>query len=288
MGEKTSISMQDKVVLVTGGASGIGEACCERFAAAGAQVICADLQVGKGETVVARVEAAGGKIAFFEQDVTDEARWKELADQIMQQFGGLHALINNAGIGEGASILETTLEDFRRQFSINMEGVFLGTRTCIPLIDQSGGGAIVNLSSVAGLRGAPGLSTYCATKGAVRLYSKATALECARDGLKVRCNSVHPGIIETPIWESVINDDEQTETLRMTVQMRAQAAGIELPEGGGNLSVPRMLAAITVPGGEVGLPANVADGIVFLASDAAAYINGTELVIDSALTAGTL
>lgn len=278
--------LQGKIAWVTGGASGIGAACCKAFADAGASVVCTDIQVEEGKALVQSLQkAASGNVVFFEQDVTDEARWQELAGTIKNQLGGLHVLVNNAGIGNAASILETTLEAFRHMVAINLESVFLGTKTCIPLIDQSGGGAIVNISSVAGLRGAPNLSTYCATKGAVRLYTKSTALECAGAGLKVRCNSVHPGIIETPIWNDVVPNPETSGFISNSEEEQAKAANNELATEGTNMSVPRMIANNLVPGGEVGLPSNIADAVVFLASERASYINGSELVVDSAMTA---
>lgn len=268
-------SLEGKVVWITGGASGIGEACCGAFAALGAHVVCTDIQAEKGEALVKKLQkTTTGKMAFFEQDVTQEAAWQTLAAKVKKQWGGLHVLVNNAGIGDAAPILETTLETFRHMVAINLESIFLGTKACIPLIDQSGGGAIVNISSVAGLKGAPNLSTYCATKGAVRLYTKATAVECANLGLKVRCNSVHPGIIETPIWEAVVPSPENVGVLQAAVA-----------KGSDNISVPRVLAATAVPGGEVGLPSHVADTVTFLASERSSYVNGSELVIDSAMTA---
>ena len=271
---------EGKVVWVTGGASGIGAGVCKLLGARGAQVVCTDLQDDKGQDTVRAIEGAGGKATFYHQDVTNEDAWKEINDKIQSKFGALHGLVNNAGIGNGKSILETTLEEFRHMFAINMESIFLGTRTVIPPIDASGGGAIVNISSVAGLRGAPNLSTYCATKGGVRLYTKATAVECARGGLKVRCNSIHPGIIDTPIWEAVMESGDPNELVQ---SLAAQLGSVEDT----NMSVPQLIAATAVPGGQVGHPSDIANAVVFLLCDASQYINGTELVVDAGLTAST-
>lgn len=282
-----SNGFKDKVIWITGGASGIGAACCAHFAKHDATVVCTDIQTDQGMKLVKKLSDAGYKIVFHEQDVTDEQCWIRLSKTIMADFGKLHVLVNNAGIGEGGLILESTLESFRRIFAVNVESIFLGTRTCIPLIDQSGGGSIVNISSVAGLRGAANLSAYCGTKGAVRLYTKATAVECAAQAHKVRCNSVHPGIIDTPIWESVVSSSDSVEQLKFSVSARAEATGSDIPAAGINMSVPGMIAATNVPGGEVGKPSDIAEAVAFLASDAASYINGSELVVDSALTAKT-
>ena len=282
-----SKTFKGKVVWITGGASGIGAACCTHFAEQGAQVVCTDIQTKMGEALQKKLAGAGHQVAFYEQDVTSEQRWIALAETVLADFGKLHVLVNNAGIGEGGPILESTLESFRRIFAVNVESIFLGTRTCIPLIDQSGGGSIINISSVAGLRGAANLSAYCGTKGAVRLYTKATALECAGQGYKVRCNSVHPGIIETPIWAAVVPSEESITQLQFAVQMQAEAGGAKLPADGTNMSVPSMIAATSVPGGAVGLPIDIAKAVAFLAGDGASYINGSELVVDSALTAKT-
>lgn len=275
--------LSNKVALVTGAASGIGEATALLFAQKGATLVLTDLQEDAGKKLAGRIGEEGGTAVFLPQDVCDEGRWEEVVAAAVQRFGGLHVLVNNAGIGEGASILETSLEDFRRTMSVNLEGVFLGCRAVIPAIEAAGGGSIINISSVAGLRGAPNLGAYCASKGAVRLLTKSVALECARDARKVRCNSVHPGIIETPIWDTVgdaLNPGEAPPAL----QMMMSGEGGE----GDNAEIqitPQLVAMMSVPGGQVGQPREVAEVIAFLASDASSYVNGSELVVDSAMTA---
>lgn len=256
--------LKDKVVLVTGAASGIGRACADAFAAEGCRVMLSDIQDDLGTDAVESIAATGAEAVYQHHDVTSEQDWASVVRDVEQRWGALHVLVNNAGIAWAGSILDMTLEDWRRQTAVNLDGVFLGTRAAIPLINASGGGSIVNLSSVAGLQGSATLSGYCATKGGVRLFTKAVALECAANGWPIRVNSVHPGIIATPIWNSIIPD--------------ALMAGANTLE-------PSELAAEAVPGGAVGSPANIADGVVFLASDQASYMNGAELVIDAGITA---
>ena len=185
--------------------------------------------------------------------------------EVKRAFGRLDILVNNAGIGLSCpSITQMSLADFRRQQAVNVEGVFLGLKHSIPLMREAkNGGSIINMSSVAGLKGTAILAGYCATKGAVRLLTKAVALECAdaKDGIRV--NSVHPGIIETPIWETIV--------------------GMEAP---GSNSPPDLeaMSAMIVPLGVKGLPKDIADGVLWLASSESRYVTGTELVIDGGLT----
>ena len=253
-------TLDGRTILVTGGASGIGQATARAAHAAGAAVIVTDIDEEAGSEVAN--EVAG---RFLHQDVTDETRWEE----VMAECPVLHGLVNNAGIGITRPLLETTLEEWRLQQSVNVEGVFLGVKHAIPRIRDSGGGSIVNLSSVAGLVGnSVGLSCYSATKGAVRLFSKCAALECARLGFNVRVNSVHPGIIDTPIWE----------------KLAASGTTVFNDPRGSNDPVER--ASARVPGGSPGSPADVARGIVFLLSDESSYMTGSELVIDHGMTAG--
>ncbi len=254
-----------KVAMVTGGASGIGRACSETLAREGAQVVITDIDGDGMAATVASIEAAGGSALCLHHDVTDEDAWRTVLAEVKSRCGGLNILVNNAGIAIGGPLLEMTLEDWRRQNAINLDGVFLGTKHGIPLIDQSGGGAIVILSSVAGLRGAPGLAGYSASKGGVRLFAKSAALECAAAGLKVRVNSVHPGIIDTPIWTKM-----PPGTLT----------------GGANAINPEDLAATTVAK-RAGRPQEIADGVLYLSCDLSSYVNGSELVVDGGMMAGT-
>jgi NAD(P)-dependent dehydrogenase (short-subunit alcohol dehydrogenase family) len=257
--------VEGKVALVTGGASGIGRGCAERLAAEGAPVVITDVQDHKGEEAVAAIAAAGGQASYLRHDVTDEAAWQAVIGQVRARHGRLDILVNNAGIGLGGSVLDMSLADFRRQTAVNVDGVFLGCKHAIPLMREGGGGSIINMSSVAGLKGSAMLAGYCATKGAVRLFTKAVALECANAKDGIRVNSVHPGIIETPIWLTVI------------------------PGGGasaGQNAPPDLdaMSQMAVPLGVKGYPEDIANGVLWLASDESRYVTGAELVIDGGLS----
>jgi len=256
--------VQGKVALVTGGASGIGRGCAEKLAAEGAYVLVTDVQDDKGSETVIAIRSAGGQADYLSHDVTDEGMWELTIAFLKAGPGRLDILVNNAGIGIGGSVLEMTLADWRRQTAVNLDGVFLGVKHAIPLMRASGdGGSIVNMSSVAGLKGAATLAGYCATKGGVRLFTKAVAMECANAKDGIRVNSVHPGIIETPIWLSIMD----------TTNPGANA--------------PPDLDAIStmaVPLGVKGYPEDIANGVLWLASDESRYVTGAELVIDGGLT----
>ena len=254
-----------KVALVTGAASGIGRACAERLAAEGATVVLTDVQ--DGAAAADAIRAAGGRAEFLMQDVTREEAWVEVIAAIKARHGRLDILVNNAGIAVGGSILEMSLADFQKQTAVNVDGVFLGCKHAIPLMREgAGGGSIVNMSSVAGLKGSAILAGYCATKGAVRLFTKSVAMECAdaRDGIRV--NSVHPGIIETPIWDSI-----------MTGQLGTNLG----PARSGAIET---MAESAVPLAVKGLPEDVANGVLWLASDESRYVTGAELVIDGGMS----
>ncbi len=262
-----------KVALVTGAASGIGRGAAIALAAEGAKVVVTDVDEAGLKETAELIRKAGGTASTHKQDVTNEARWQEIVAAIKSEFGGLHILVNNAGIAIGASIFEMSHADWSRQQAINVDGVFFGVKHGIPLIAASGGGSVVNISSVAGLQGAPGLAGYCATKGAVRLFTKAVALECAQAQMNVRVNSVHPGIIDTAIWQ------------KMTPDGTASVASSVLPIADGANAIDPNAIAVATPLGYAGLPSDIAAGIVFLASDESRYMTGTELVIDGGMTA---
>lgn len=265
--------VEGKVAIVTGGASGIGKAAALRLAGEGATVVVTDIQKPEGEKVVAQIIGAGGKAAFKSQDVTDEAVWQDVVASTVSEFGGLDILVNNAGIGLGGPIVEMTLADWRKQRAINLDGVFLGVKHSIPAMAASGGGSIINISSVAGLRGSAGLSGYNATKGGVRIFTKGVAKECAAAGMNIRVNSVHPGIIDTPIWTKFEASQQEGEESPFPMTEGANAVDIEA------------MSALAVPMARAGKPEDIANGILFLASDDASYMTGTELVIDGGITA---
>lgn len=253
-----------KAAIVTGGASGIGEACSETLAREGAAVLITDIDDALGKGVVERIAKAGGKAAYLHHDVRDEARWPGVIAEAESRFGRLDIMVANAGIGIMAPIETMSLADWQKQQAINLDGVFLSVKHAIPAMRRAGGGSIVLMSSVAGLRGAPGLAAYSATKGGVRLLAKSVALEHAAD--RIRCNSVHPGIIATPIWGKIPTG----------------AAGNRR-----NAPIdPRERAAAFVPLVRAGEAQDIANGVLFLCTEAASYITGQELVIDGGLTAG--
>ncbi len=253
--------LDGRVALVTGGARGLGAATAKALAAKGAKVLITDIRDG-AETAA----AIGG--AYLKHDVTSESDWIAAVAHAKQSFGGLDVLVNNAGVFWVKPLMMETLEDFRRMQQINVEGVFLGLKHAMPAIAEraplwDGGGAVINLSSVAGLVGAPNLIAYNASKGAVRLMTKSAALEYA--SMKVRVNSVHPGIIDTP--------------------MMAEAAQVIEGATGQGANAIRTQFAQRHPIGRMGRDIDVANAIAFLASDAAAFVTGSELVVDGGMTA---
>jgi NAD(P)-dependent dehydrogenase (short-subunit alcohol dehydrogenase family) len=261
--------VEGRVALVTGGASGIGAAVAELLAREGASVIITDIDDLRGPEVTAAINKDGGDASFLHQDVTSEPRWSEVIAEVAQRHGRLDILVSNAGIGIAVPLItEMSLADWRRQTAINLDGVFLSVKHGLPLMRKTGGGSIIMMSSLAGLRGAAGLAGYCATKGGVRLFAKAIALECASLNDGIRVNSVHPGIIDTPIWHKIPTE----------AQGHGQNAPID----------PEERAKMAVPLGRAGQAVEIAAGVLYLASDASRYVTGTELVIDGGMYAGAI
>ena len=259
--------VEGKIVLVTGGASGIGAAVAELLAREGASVVVTDVDELKGPELVAAIKKSGHQAVFLHQDVTSEPGWIEVVAEVGKRYGRLDVLVSNAGIGISVpSITDMSLADWRRQTAINLDGVFLSVKHSLPLMRKTGGGSIILMSSLAGLRGAAGLSGYCATKGGVRLFAKAIAMECAMANDGIRVNSVHPGIIDTPIWGKIPTE--------------ATGAGTNAPID------PDERAKLATPLGRAGSASEIASGVLYLASDASRYMTGTELVIDGGMFAG--
>ena len=248
-----------KVALVTGAAMGLGAETARRLAREGAAVMLTDVADGQADDVLRGIRAEGGRAEFRHQDVTSEQGWADIVAATKAAFGGLHVLVNNAGVaGESTPLAELTFDQWRRIQSVNLDGVFLGMRACGPLIAESGGGSIINLSSILGKVGLPNAGAYCASKGGVLLLTKAAALEWAPLGIRV--NSVHPGFIETPMVTTALQQAEN-----------------------GNEMRDQLISAHAL--GRFGIPREIADAILFLASDESSFMTGAELVIDGGYTA---
>lgn len=250
--------VEGKVALVTGAGSGLGAETARRLAREGAAVVLTDISADAGRAVADGIADAGGKALFLTQNVADQARWAEVVAETLKAFGRLDVLVNNAGVAGGGPLLETTFEAWRQLMDINLDGVFLGMKAAAPVMVEAGRGSIINLSSILGKVGSPGAPAYCASKGGVALLSKATALELAPFG--VRVNSVHPGFIETPMVAGALRDVENANEMRDMIISRHAL-------------------------GRLGVPREIADGIVFLASDESSFMTGAELVIDGGYTA---
>src|ERR1700681_2530429 len=193
--------VQDKVALVTGGASGIGFATAKLFVEEGATVVVADRDVAAATAAVAEL---GQRACFHRLDVTREDEWAAVTDAVVRDFGRIDIVVNNAGVVLFKDFEATTLDDWRALMAVNLDGTFLGCKHAVRVMKDRGGGSIVNLSSIAGIVGHGGLAAYCASKGGVRLLTKSVALHCARKGYNIRCNSVHPSFVETPMLQSML------------------------------------------------------------------------------------
>ncbi len=263
--------LDGKVALVTGAGRGIGAASARRLAAAGAAVLVSDLSETDARLVADTIARAGGNAIPLRLDVTSEVDWFGAVKQAEERLGGLDVLVNNAGIAFAKPTEQTGLDEWRRITAVNVDGVFLGTRACSGLLKQRaqrwpGGSAIVNVSSIYGLVGTDAAAAYSMTKGAVRLFTKSTALEFARAGQRVRVNSVHPGYIDTDMGQCAMAALVERGLAKDTDAARAALASFH-------------------PLGRMGQPEDVAAAVNFLVSDDAAFITGTELVVDGGYTA---
>ena len=243
----------DKVVLVTGAASGLGLADAQVLIEQGAQVIMTDIEADRGSELAAQFGAM-----FLPQDVADELRWAEIMDAVKAEYGRLDGIVNNAGIAPIADIETTTTDMWRKTLAIHLDGTYFGCQAAIKLMKESGGGSIVNMSSTAALVGIPDYLAYSAAKGGIRAMTKAIAVHCRRAKLRIRCNSVHPGSINTPMVQNAVK----------------QLMDIDLDD---NAEKKRKAMGI-------GEPRDVAYMVAYLLSDESKHVNGTEMVIDNADT----
>lgn len=255
--------VDDKVALITGGARGLGEATGRLMAQEGATVVLTDILDDDGNALADAIQAEGGNAEYIHQDVTDEALWDTLVDDVVARHGRLDIVVNNAGIVLDANVEDTTLDGWRHVNAINSEAVFLGTRAAIKAMKRNEdptGGSIVNISSVAGLVGIDNLAAYNASKGAVRLFSKSAALHVAQAGYNIRVNSVHPSYTWTPMVQ-------------------------HLGDNTGDRDAFYDALGEAHPIGRPGVPMDIAYGVLYLASDESTWVTGSELVIDGGFTA---
>ena len=259
--------LQGKVAIVTGGASGIGAETARVFAHQGASVVLCDIQDDLGQAVAKEITDAGGTAEYRRLDVCSEAEWIRLAEDVERKYGKINVLGNIAGISgrpagltvqvgniAGTALADQTLEGWNRIMEVNATGVFLGTRSVIAPMQRAGGGSVVNISSICGIVGSFANAAYHASKGAVRIFSKSVAIQYAKD--QIRVNSIHPGFVDTPMARPGLLGNESGKA--------------------------RMDAT---PLGRFGKPVDIAMGCLYLASDEAAWVTGTELVIDGGMTA---
>ncbi len=257
----------DKVAIVTGGASGIGAETARVFAGNGASVVLCDVNAAPGQSVVSEIGKSGGEAIFRELNVTDEQQWSALVAETEETFGKLNILANIAGISgrdpkelvqgtptAGGMLEDQSLDKWNQIMEINATGTFLGTKHAIAPMRRAGGGSIINISSICGIIGSFANAAYHASKGAVRIFSKAAAIQYAPDGIRV--NSIHPGFVDTPMTKPAHSNPE-------LVQIRLEAT----------------------PLGRFGIPRDIAMGCLYLASDESSWVTGSELVIDGGLTA---
>jgi len=252
--------VDEKIALITGAAQGLGAAIASMLANEGAKVALSDINSDGAREVAASIDRDHpGSAISLQQDVADEDGWQRVLQQVQAEFGGLNILVNNAGIGSVANVEEESFETWRRVHAVDLDSVFLGCKYAIPLITESGGGSIINISSISGIIAGHNFAAYNSAKAAVRHLSKSVALHCARAGNNIRCNSVHPVFIDTPILDGMARDGDRDAAL--------QKLGRQIPIG------------------RVGKPDDVAYAVLYLASDESNFVTGSELKVDGGISA---
>ena len=249
--------LEGKTALVTGAASGIGLQTAIRLAEESALVMMTDINLEEG---LQQAEKLGANAAFLKLDITEEEGWISVLDETVKRFDRLDILVNSAGMVLIADVEQITLQEWRKVHAVNLDGTFLGCKHGVKVMKRFGAGSIINLSSVSGMIGGFNLAAYNSSKGGVRMLTKSVALHCARAGYGIRCNSIHPTFIETPMLESMILDSPDPEKARQTLVRQ-------------------------VPLRRIGKPDDVANMIVYLASDESTFVTGTEMVIDGGVIA---
>ncbi len=248
--------LDGKVAIVTGAAKGLGEADARLFAQEGARVVLTDVDEANGQRVAREI---GANARFIRQDVRDEAGWSDLIGAVLAEFGRLDVLVNNAGVVEVGTIETTSEADYRFVMGVSADGTFFGCKHAIPAMRQSGGGSIVNMASIASIQGEPLVAAYCAAKGAVESLTRAVAVHCTQGRMNIRCNSVHPSGIDTPMVRSMGG--------------KITSAGLPPPRG-----------ASPHGASPLGAPADIAQAVLYLASDESRFVNGQRIVIDNGMS----
>ena len=251
--------LKDKVAVATGGASGLGYATALRFMEEGAKLIITDINKDALDIAFKAYSLTDFPDLLF-QDVTDENGWKDLEKHVSNSFGKLDIMVNNAGIVYRGTVEDTTLDEWRETQSVNLDGVFMGTRFAVEMMKLKGG-SIINISSIEGLVGEATCAAYNASKGGVRIFTKSAALHCAAQNYNIRVNSVHPGFMRTPMVDNALTTMPKDEVDALLTRM-----------------------ANEIPLGEMGDPEDIANGCLYLASDESKYVTGTELIIDGGFT----
>lgn len=247
--------LENKIAIVTGAAKGLGEADARLFGEEGATVVLTDVDVENGERVAHEI---GGAARFVKQDVRDEAGWEKLVRQTVEDFGGLDVLVNNAGVVEAGNIETQTAEEYKFIMEVSADGTFFGCKHAVPAMKETGGGSIINMASIASVQGEAFVVAYCAAKGAVESLTRSVAVHCALKKYNIRCNSVHPSGIVTPMTENI-----------GPMMIKAGLSSLE-----------DMMAGAS----KMGEPKDIANTVLFLASDESKFINGAQIRVDNAMS----